>query len=236
MTVINIVEMGKDVSPNFQLKNINLKVEKGTIFALLGPNGAGKTTLVKLILDLLKKDRGDIFINEKSHLDHNARKGIVFLPEKFTFYPYYTVYGALEFFGKMRGVSVFDLPSHIAFAAKELKIDEFLNRKLSTLSKGQVQRVGLAQLLIGENELIILDEPFSGLDPLGMKDLKDVMRNLKANGKTIFINSHILSEMELLCDCIGIMHGGELKVVSTILEIKKDYESLEAFFTKIVTE
>lgn len=235
MNVIEIAGVKKSYGDVFSLKDVNLNIEHGKIFALLGLNGAGKTTLVKLILNLLNTDQGHIKINGIDSDEHLSRMGVGFIPEKFSFFNYYTVYGALSFFGKMKGVSAVDLHNQILNSLKEFNIDELQNKQLKTLSKGQLQRVGLCHLLIGDNQLLILDEPFSGLDPLGMRELKEFIRKQKILGKTIFLNSHILSEMELLCDEIAIIHKGEIIARKTVAEILEKYKSLEDFFAEKVT-
>lgn len=234
MNVIEVVGLKKTYGPNFTLHDVNLTIEEGKIFALLGLNGAGKTTLVKLILNLLNPDQGRILINGISAEIPNSRMGVVFVPEKFSFFPFYTVRGVLEFFAKMKGVSKEKCQTQIDDAMRELNIFELADRGLKTLSKGQMQRVGLCNLLIGDNQLLVLDEPFSGLDPIGMRDLKDLIRKQKALGKTIFINSHILSEMEQICDEVAIIHEGEIKVKKNVVEIISEYQNLENFFTSII--
>ena len=179
MDLIQIKDVSKSYSSEFSLSNISLVIEKGKIFSLLGPNGAGKTTLVKLILNLLHSDEGTIEINGLSVNDKNSRAGIAFLPEKFTFFPFYTAQGVLEFFGRMKGIEGEELANQVKNALVELQITDLAKRKLSKMSKGQVQRVGLASILMGNNDLIILDEPFSGLDPIGIRDLKEILRKLK---------------------------------------------------------
>jgi ABC-2 type transport system ATP-binding protein len=234
MEIIRISNVLKTYGENFTLKDINLSIEKGKIFSLIGPNGAGKTTLVKLILDLMHCDQGNITINgiESTHKD--SRLGVAFIPEKFTFFPYYTARGVLDFFGTMKGVTGDELKRQIDHALDELNIRDLENQKISKMSKGQVQRVGLASLLIGKNDLIILDEPFSGLDPIGMKDLKDIIRKLKSEGKTFFINSHVLLEMEHLCDELAVLNKGKLLFSGTVDSIVSTGSSLEDFFYKII--
>lgn len=234
MNVIQVSHLKKSYGPNFTLNDVSLEIEKGKIFALLGLNGAGKTTLVKLILNILNPDQGSILINGIPATDPTSRQGIVFIPEKFSFFPFYTVKGVLEFMGQMKGIGPERLAEEIEKAMQELNIKELENRKLRTLSKGQMQRVGLCNLVLGDNQLLILDEPFSGLDPIGMKDLKDLIRKQKEKGISIFINSHILSEMEQICDEVAIIHRGEIKVRSEVKQIVNEHGSLENFFTKIV--
>lgn len=235
MNVIEIAGVKKSYGDVFSLKDVTLNIEHGKIFALLGLNGAGKTTLVKLILNLLNTDQGHIKINGIDSSEHLARLGVGFIPEKFSFFNYYTVYGALSFFGKMKGVPAADLHGQIEDSLKEFNIEDLKNKQLKTLSKGQLQRVGLCHLLIGDNQLLILDEPFSGLDPLGMRELKEFIRKQKMLGKTVFLNSHILSEMELICDEIAIIHKGEIIVRNSVATILEKYKSLEDFFAEKVT-
>lgn len=234
MNIIDVKNLNKTYGPYFSLKDVNLEIEEGKIFALLGLNGAGKTTFVKLLLNLLIADSGEIKINGLEAINPSSRNGVVFIQEKFSFFPFYTVLGALEFFGQMKGLNGADLNQQIENAMDELNIRDLANRKLKTLSKGQLQRVGLCNLIIGDNKLLILDEPFSGLDPIGMKDLKDLIKKQKALGKTVFINSHILSEMEQICDEVAIIHKGTLKVCDKISNIISSHQSLENFFTQIV--
>ncbi len=236
MNVIEIENVSKSYGEHFSLKNISLTLSTGKIFALLGPNGAGKTTLVKLMLSLIHQDSGSVLVNGMDVRNKLSRQGVAFIPEKFTFFPFYTAFGVLEFFGTMKGVDPIDLKAQIDSALKVLNIEELKNRKLSKMSKGQMQRVGLASILIGKNDLIILDEPFSGLDPIGMRDLKEIIKKLKEEGKTLFINSHILLEMEHLCDEVAILNRGEMLYQGSVQEILKKEKSLDDFFYKLINE
>lgn len=234
MDIIQIKDISKSYGPEFSLRDISLNVEKGKIFSLLGPNGAGKTTLVKLMLNLMHSDSGSIEINGLNVNDKNSRMGIAFIPEKFSFFPFYTARGVLEFFGKMKGIEGAELTSQVNSALEELQISELANRKLSKMSKGQMQRVGLASILIGNNDLIVLDEPFSGLDPIGIRDLKEIIKKLKAQGKTMFINSHILLEMEQICDEIAILNKGKLLFAGSVKSVLEKEKSLDDFFYRTV--
>lgn len=236
MDVIQIKDVGLSYGEHFALQNVNLTVESGKIFSLLGPNGAGKTTLVKLLLNLMHCESGSITLNGMSATLKESRLTVAFIPEKFTFFPYYTARGVLEFFGSMKGISGDDLKVQVEHALDELQIRDLENRKLGKMSKGQVQRVGLASILIGKNDLIILDEPFSGLDPLGMRDLKDIIRKLKAQGKTLFINSHVLLEMEQLCDEFAIMNKGRLLHTGSVRSITERGITLEDFFYTTISQ
>ena len=236
MDIIQIKDISKSYGMDFSLKDINLNVQKGKVFSLLGPNGAGKTTLVKLMLNLMHSDSGSIEINGLNVNDKNSRMGIAFIPEKFSFFPFYTAKGVLEFFGKMKGIEGAELTSQVNNALEELQIADLANRKLSKMSKGQMQRVGLASILIGNNDLIVLDEPFSGLDPIGIRDLKEIIKKLKAQGKTMFINSHILLEMEQICDDIAILNKGQLLFAGSVASVLAKEKSLDDFFYATVNQ
>lgn len=234
MDIIQIKDISKSYGIDFSLRGINLNIQKGKIFSLLGPNGAGKTTLVKLMLNLMHSDSGTIEINGLNVNDKNSRMGVAFIPEKFSFFPFYTARGVLEFFGKMKGIEGSELTTQVNLALEELQITELAGRKLSQMSKGQMQRVGLASILIGNNDLIVLDEPFSGLDPIGIRDLKEIIKKLKAQGKTMFINSHILLEMEQICDEIAILNKGELLFAGSVTSVLEKEKSLDDFFYRTV--
>ena len=216
------------------LAGLDLKVKGNTIFCLLGPNGAGKTTFLKTILGLVHFQRGSISIFGKSTLELESRAQVGYLPERFYFYPYYTVLDTITFFMALNGVQK---KTHKEMAEKTLELmgmNELAKRRLSTLSKGQLQRVGVASLLVGQKKLLLLDEPFSGLDPLGTKDFKDLIHKLKATeGKTIFINSHGLSEMEKIADDFAIIDKGKCLAQNSMKSLLPGV-TLEDFFTGLV--
>ncbi len=229
MLVIEAHDVSKSYGSIKALNGLSLSVEKGSVCALLGPNGSGKTTFVKLILGLVRPDSGDIKINGISTENALSREGISYLPEKFNFFPYYTTLGVVKFYGMMKGLKGSELDEKVNQALKLLHIEEFSSKKIKECSKGQIQRVGIASMLIGESQLLILDEPFSGLDPIGIKELKDLLLELKENGKTLFINSHILSEMEKLCDHAVILNKGEVIAQGEIKAMVGE-KTLEDFF------
>lgn len=215
------------------LKGLSLKVEEASIFALLGPNGAGKTTFVKAVLDLTRAKEGSILLNGMDTKNEQARNSVAYLPEKFNFFPYYSIENVVRFYGKMQGVKGSELEQQMENSLKRLKIWELKEKKLSELSKGQIQRAGIASMLMGDNKLLILDEPFSGLDPIGIKELKDLLKELKNEGKTLFINSHILSEMEQICDHVAILNEGVCLAQGELKSLIGN-DSLEDFFYKKV--
>jgi ABC-type multidrug transport system ATPase subunit len=223
----------KKYGRNTALSDFSLSLEKGEIVALLGPNGAGKTTFVKSLLGLLKVNSGELTLFGYDINKATAKKRLAYLPEKFTFYSYYTVEGTLRFYANMYEVSSENINERIDYALRELGIFELKGRKISDLSKGQLQRVGLACSIVGEQEFVIWDEPFSGLDPIGMKEVKDLCLDLKKQGRTILINSHILSEMEKVADRVVIMNEGQIRAVGSVEEVSNGV-SLEERFYKIV--
>jgi ABC-2 type transport system ATP-binding protein len=227
--MINAQDVSKSYGREFALKGLSLQVERGSAFGLIGPNGAGKTTFVRLLLGLSPLETGVLELQGKSVQDEQARNNVGYLPEKFQFFHYYTVQAVASFYGAMRGVSKVQLKEQVHQALSAVGISDLGHRKLNTLSKGQMQRLGIANLLVGDNKLLILDEPFSGLDPIAIKELKDLLRKLKDQGITIFINSHILSEIEQLCDSVAILNKGECLANGKIKELIGD-QSLEDFF------
>lgn len=223
----------KKYGSNVALSDFSLTLEKGEIVALLGPNGAGKTTFVKSLLGLLKVNSGDLTLFGLDIKKADAKKRLAYLPEKFTFYSYYTVEGTLRFYANMYDVSKERISENIDHSLRKLGIFELKGRKISDLSKGQLQRVGLACSIVGDQEFIIWDEPFSGLDPIGMKEVKDLCLELKNEGRTVLINSHILSEMEKVADRVVIMNEGQIRSIGTVEEVSNGI-SLEERFYKIV--
>lgn len=187
------------------LRGVSFNVERGESFALLGANGAGKTTAIKCILGLIRKTSGDI-IFDSIEIENKSRLG--YLPEQPYFYQHLSVEETLELYAGLFGLRSHAMKSQIAYAMKTVHIEDFRKRRLKTLSKGQLQRVGIAQTLLHDPELLILDEPFSGLDPVSRVEIKNIFKDLKEKGKTLIICSHVLSEIEELCDRAIILKKG----------------------------
>ncbi|MGB0452163.1 MAG: ABC transporter ATP-binding protein, partial [Bacteriovoracaceae bacterium] len=199
-SLVEIIDLSKSYGKTLALNRVSFRVPEGKVFALLGPNGAGKSTIVKCLLGLVKPTEGDILISGVHADDPLSRKNVSYLPEKFSFYPFYKVQNVLSFVASLKGVSKEKQKEQILDVASLLNIEDLLSKKVQTLSKGQLQRVGIASSFIGDNKLIILDEPFSGLDPVGIVELKEAIINKKNQGTTIFINSHLLNEMEKITE------------------------------------
>lgn len=203
------------------LKSCSLNVQKGETFGLLGANGAGKTTLLKLLLGIVQPTSGDATLLGYNLGDRSSRQKIGYLPENAYYYDYLTGWELLDFIGSMFGMESRLKNNRIAELLDLVGLTQSTARKkqIRTYSKGMVQRVGLAQALINDPELVFLDEPMSGLDPIGRYQIREIILTLKQQGKTVFFNSHILSDVELICDRIGILHRGELIAIGTLNEL-----------------
>jgi ABC-2 type transport system ATP-binding protein len=201
------------------LRDLSLSVREGEIFGFIGTNGAGKTTTIKLALGLLFPDAGSIRLFGADAARPASRRRVGFLPENPYFYDYLTGYEFLDFHARLHG---------IAAAARRARVNEMLervglgnrgDRQLRHFSKGMLQRIGLAQALIDDPALVILDEPMSGLDPIGRRDVRDLILDLKRRGSTVFFSTHILSDTELLCDRVGMLVRGRLKAVGRVEDL-----------------
>jgi ABC-2 type transport system ATP-binding protein len=223
--VLEISHLSKSYRSNMSLRkywilrDLSFSVEQGEIFGFIGPNGAGKTTTIKLAMDLLRPDGGSIRIFGESHRKVATKARIGFLPENPYFYDYLTAGEFLDFYGRLFGY---------ATEVREAKTDALLervgllnrrDRQLRKFSKGMLQRLGLAQALLNDPDLVVLDEPMSGLDPVGRRDVRDIILSLKAAGKTVFFSTHILSDTELICDRVGILSKGDLRAVGRLSDL-----------------
>lgn len=215
------------------LDQFNLTIEEGQCFALLGKNGAGKTTFVKSLLGLISYQSGNIKLFGKDVTDKESRSQVGYLPEKFNFYPYYTLYGVCEFYGKMKGMSGDGLRQDILRAMERLSLDGLENKKVKDCSKGQLQRAGLASMLVGDSKLLVLDEPHSGLDPIGIKDVQQLILDLQKEGKTIFINSHALDSVEKVSDHIAIIDKGLGLAHGNLKTLTGGQSLLDYFYEKV---
>ena len=193
------------------LRNLNLKIKSGEVFSYLGPNGAGKTTTFKLLLGLIYPTKGTIYLWGKKIFQREPKARIGFLPENPYFYRYLTAQEYLHFSGQLFGLKRQERQKKVDSLLEMVGLSMHHNDLIKTYSKGMLQRLGVAQALINDPQLLILDEPFSGLDPLGRKEFRDIILQLKAEGKTIIFSTHILSDVETICDRIGILINGTLK-------------------------
>lgn len=203
------------------LKNLHLDVYEKQAFGLMGLNGAGKTTVIKLVLGLLKPTKGSIEVLGGKISNSQVRKQIGYLSELPYFSKQHTGRELLEYFGSLHGLSGATLAHRVDEILELVRMTPTSKDKVSGYSKGMLQRIGIGQALIGKPRLLICDEPMSGLDPVGYKEMRDIFIDLKKTGTTLFLNTHILDEVERVCDQVGILHDGMLKEtvpISKILE------------------
>ena len=190
------------------LRGVSFHAREGEVLGFLGPNGAGKTTTIKVILGLIKANAGSVAIFDRPPGDARSMARLGYLPEMPYFYPHLSLLEFLGFCGGMSGVRRGDLSGRIETIIEMVDLTPHRGKRLKTFSKGMLQRAGLAQAILHDPDLLILDEPFSGLDPIGRKMVRDILVDLKKRGKTIFFSSHILSDMETLCDRVCIIRDG----------------------------
>jgi ABC-2 type transport system ATP-binding protein len=201
------------------LQDFSLEVQSGQIFSLLGPNGAGKTTFIKILLSLTLKSGGSASLLGHEVADPAARARVGYLPENHRYPGYLTGEQILHSFGSLSGVAGPTLKSRATELLELVGMKDWRNVKAKKYSKGMLQRLGLAQAMINDPDLLFLDEPTDGVDPVGRAEIRDLLRNLKTRGKTIFLNSHLLSEVELISDRVAILDKGRLLRVGTVDEL-----------------
>ncbi|MBX3448610.1 MAG: ABC transporter ATP-binding protein [Planctomycetaceae bacterium] len=215
------------------VNSLSLDVKKGEVFGLLGPNGSGKTTTIKMLLGLLFPTEGEISILGRPATDVAKNERIGYLPEESYLYRFLTAEETLDFYGRL-----FDMPASVRKERTEkllslVKITHARKRQLKEYSKGMTRRIGLAQALINDPDLVLLDEPTSGLDPLGNRDMKDLILQLKEQGKTVLMCSHLLADVQDVCDRIAILYGGELKVLGRVDELLKSRDETQILTSKL---
>ena len=216
------------------VNDLNLEIKEGEVFGFLGPNGAGKSTVIKILLDFIRPDSGNVTIKELPVNEPMARKYIGYLPENPFFYDHLTAEETLKFGGKAAGMKKGTLKDRIDQLLTRLKLSHVKKQPIRTYSKGMVQRIGLALALIHDPEICILDEPMSGLDPLGRRLVADLILDMRKMGKTVFFSSHILSDIESLCDRIGILNEGKLLFCGPLEDFVEESKGLEEAFIKLV--
>lgn len=199
--------------------DISLSIKEGEVFSFLGKNGAGKSTFIKTLLGFLKADDGIAKILGKNVGDVEARKKIGYLPELFQYHSWLTGYELLTFHGKLYKMSTSEIKKRIPEVLEIIGLTGHENKKIKEYSKGMQQRIGLGCAIISDPSLLFLDEPTSALDPVGRKQVRDIILNLKTQGKTIFLNTHLLSEVEMVSDRIAILDKGKIQKIGTIKEL-----------------
>ena len=198
------------------LESLDLEVRRGEIFGLLGPNGSGKSTTIKLILGLLFPTSGQALVFNKEASDVSKNERIGYLPEESYLYKFLNAEETLDFYGRLFNMSAGRRKQRVRDLIKLIDIEWAKRRQLKEYSKGMTRRIGLAQALINDPELIVLDEPTTGLDPIGTREMKDLIVRLRDQGKTILMCSHLLADVQDVCDRIAILHQGELKEMGAV--------------------
>lgn len=213
------------------LFDINLSIVAGEVFGFLGPNGAGKTTTMKTMLGLIQPDEGSVSILGDTTLSNATKEKIGFMPENTYLYKYLTGREFLRFNGKFFQIPDTELDERIKEILRKVGLETAGDKLLAKYSKGMLQRIGLGQAIINRPSIIFLDEPMSGLDPIGRKMVKDLILELKSQGTTVFFNTHILSDVESICDSFAIIHQGHLVANDMVKNLDKPLE--EYFIEKI---
>jgi ABC-2 type transport system ATP-binding protein len=210
--------------PKRALQPLHLTVEDGEIFGFLGPNGAGKTTTLKMLMGLVFPTAGTARILGKESTDPEVKAQIGFLPEQPYFYDYLTARELLDYYGQLSGVPANERKPRIEEVLARVGLADIKGLQLRKFSKGMLQRVGIAQAILHNPKVVFLDEPMSGLDPLGRRQVRDLILGLQQQGKTVFFSTHILSDAEALCDRVAIIHQGELRGVGAVEELTKSVQ------------
>ncbi|MEM6689673.1 MAG: ABC transporter ATP-binding protein [Planctomycetota bacterium] len=203
------------------LKSLDIEVRPGEIFGLLGPNGSGKSTTIKLILGLLFPTSGRVLVFDKDATETSKNERIGYLPEESYLYKFLTAEETLDFYGRLFNMSAADRRARVDDLIKLVGLTGARHRQLREYSKGMTRRVGLAQALINDPDLILLDEPTTGLDPIGTREMKDLILALRDRGKTVLLCSHQLADVQDVCDRVAILHQGELKELGRVSDLLK---------------
>ena len=216
--------------------NLNLEIERGSVFGLLGPNGSGKSTTIKIALGLVRPSQGKCEILGKSSLECSARMGIGYLPEAPYFQRFLTGRELLFYFGKLSGVKKTGLEDRVNALLTRVGLEDAGDRQVGGYSKGMLQRIGLAQAMVGDPELLILDEPTAGVDPIGAVDIAAIIREVRDEGKTVLLCSHLLSQVETICDRAAIMVKGKLALEGSVESLTAATDSSSARIEGLSTE
>lgn len=241
MDILKIDQVSKTFNTSFLkkkdvIRNVSLVLPQNKVMGFLGPNGAGKSTIIKMVLDFIRPDSGKIEIGGVPNNDPISRRGVGFLPEHPYLYDNLTANELLLFFGKMGGVPKEKIKDRGVELLTKLNLIQVADKKLRTYSKGMQQRVGFALAIINDPRLLILDEPLSGLDPMGRHMIIELILELKNQGKSIFFSSHVLNDIERVCDLVTIIDHGTLLYCGGIRECIGNNNGLEDSFVQIIKE
>jgi ABC-2 type transport system ATP-binding protein len=214
--------------------NVSYSIQKGETFALLGPNGAGKTTIVRMLLDFVKPSAGSITIDGRPASDPESRKHIGYVAEQHMIPPYLSGFQYLSRHASLIGLSGNDAEKEVDRVLEIVAMKGPERKKSATYSRGMKQRIGLGAALLGQPTVLILDEPITGLDPIGIREVRKILENLRGRGVTVILNSHLLSEVEKTCETAAILYKGKIIVKDTITAIVQDHETLEDVFVRYI--
>ncbi len=235
--VLSIRELTKTYRPGLFERNVeilrglSLEVEPGEVFGFLGPNGAGKTTTIKAITGIIRPDSGEIRIEGEPHTRLSAKRKIGFMPESPYFYNHLTGREYLRFAADLLGLKRDGLEARIGDLLVQVGMEGRVDRPMRTFSKGMLQRLGLAQALLGRPRLLVLDEPMSGLDPVGRRDVRDLILAEREHGTTVFFSTHIIPDVETICDRIAIVAEGRVRAAGSVRDlVAHEADSYEATF------
>jgi ABC-2 type transport system ATP-binding protein len=219
------------------LHDLNLVVTEGEIFGFLGPNGAGKSTTIKILCDLIRPTRGRAAILGQDARLPEARRQIGYLPENPSYYTFLSGWELLQFFGTIHGISQAEIGKRSMHLLEMMELTDAAHRPLRTYSKGMLQRLGISAALIHDPRILIFDEPMSGLDPTGRKLVANLMLEMRAQGKVVFFSTHILHDVEVICDRIGIISDAELRFCGTLPDlISESFSSYEVLLRQVKPE
>jgi len=210
-TVIDIKDLRIEYGQQTAVKNLSLSVRRGEVYGFVGPNGAGKSSTIRALLGFNQIAGGQISILGVDARDESARARLGYLPETPTYYDFLTPVELLDCYARLFGMGADERRKRIADLLDQVGLVDHAKKRIGKFSKGMQQRLGLAQAMLNDPELLILDEPASGLDPLGRDEIRQLIESMKARGRTVFFSSHELSEIETVCDRVGMLVGGELK-------------------------
>ncbi len=237
---IKVDSLSKTFGDKVAVADLTLRVEQGEVFGFLGPNGAGKTTAVKMLLGLIKPTVGEGTVLGAPLRDRHTRTRIGFLPEHFRFHDWLSAEEFLTLHAELYRMPLTTRQRRIPELLEQVGLTNHSSKKLKQFSKGMLQRIGLAQALLNEPDLVILDEPTSGLDPVGRRLVRDIIRNLRSHGTTIFLNSHLLSEVEITCDRVAFIKQGEVLRISGLNDLMEGETSVSirghGFSSAMLTE
>lgn len=234
--MLEVKNISKRFAEVIAVDEVSFKLEKGKILGLLGKNGAGKSTIFRIILGILDADEGEVLIDNKRYSIKDSKK-VGFLPEEGSLSQELTVYEQLCFYGSLKGMSNEEVLENLKKWLVKFDIVEYMNRKIKELSKGNRQRIQFIVSILHNPDLIILDEPFSGLDPLGVELFKEILLELKREGKAIIFSSHRMEHVELFCDDILLIDKGKTLCYGDLYKIKENYSKQKVlYYNKVVKE